>query len=497
MLIGIDLGTSALKTMLLDEANGRVVDFEREPLEVLTPTPECAEADPETWWQALTRVMRRLSGRRPAEMRDVRGIGLSTIFPALTPLDARGNPLCNALLYSDRRSGEEVEIIARNFGKDAFEAGTANQLTPGTCALPGILWLRRNAAEVYRKTHVFGMASTFLIHRLTGNFVVDYSHAGLSGLVHAGQEDAWAPDLLDIAGLTRERLPRLQPATTAAGELTADAAAALGLCRGIPVASGAGDAPLAALGGGIVRGNQLFVCTGTTDCPMFTSAKPPRNPAFANCRYPLPELWVSIGATSTAGASVKWLCDRVFSCGIDEMTALAAKSAPGAGGVVYLPYLQGERTPWWDPVARGVFTGLTLTADRADLCRAVFEGVAFAWRQVLALLQNEYEFELLEIVAVGGGAANPLWNRIKASVLKTPLRVLEFAETASLGAAMTGGLAAGVFSDAEVARAATAPLRSSHTIAPVPEWIDAYDRAFAVYDRLYPALKPVFAAAGG
>ncbi|NOY79945.1 MAG: hypothetical protein GXP31_02960 [Kiritimatiellaeota bacterium] len=228
---------------------------------------------------------------------------------------------------------------------------------------------------------------------------------------------------------------------------------------------------------------------------MFTAASAPRNPAFANCRYPLPELWVSIGATSTAGASIKWMCDQILSCGIDEMTARAAAAAPGAGGVVYLPYLQGERTPWWDPGARGVFFGLALTTDGRDLCRAVFEGVAFSWRQVLGLLQREYDFEPSEVIAVGGGTANPLWNRIKASVLKAPLRVLEFAETASLGAAMTAGLAGGVFENAEAARDATAPLRSSHTVEPVPEWIEAYDRAFAVYDRLYPALEPVFARA--
>ncbi|NOY79946.1 MAG: hypothetical protein GXP31_02965 [Kiritimatiellaeota bacterium] len=238
MLIGIDLGTSALKVMLLDEANGRVAGFEREPLEVLNPTPDRAEADPEVWWRTLTRVLHRLADRRPEAMREVRGIGLSTIFPALVPMDAHGSPLCNALLYCDRRSRDEVEIIGREFGVERFETLTGNRLTPGTCTLPGVLWLRRNAPDVFNRAHIFGQATTFLIRRLTGRFVVDYSHAGLSGMVHAGREDAWAPDLLELAGLTPGRLPRLLPATAAAGVLTPAAARACGLCPGVPRRSG-------------------------------------------------------------------------------------------------------------------------------------------------------------------------------------------------------------------------------------------------------------------
>ncbi len=491
MLLGIDLGTSALKVMLFDPEQGTVFQ-EREPLQILQPAPDLAESDPETWWDALVTVLLRLRRAHPAAMAAVQGIGLSTVFPALVPLDAAGLPLRNALLYCDRRSVPQVATLADSIGLARFERVTGNQLTPGTCVLPGILWLKENEPDVFASAHTFGEASTFLLHRLTGRFAVDMTRSSLSGMVRAGAEDRWDPELLAAVGLEPERLPPLLESTTVVGHVSPGAARAAGLPTGVPVVAGAGDAPMSAAGGGVFGAHELFCSGGTTDCLMFTGARPCANPVFANIRYVLPELWVSIGAMSTGGASVKWFCDSILHQAPQQMTAWAEAAEPGSGGLTFLPYLQGERTPWWDPRARGVFCGLTLTSGREQMCRSVFEGVAFAWKQIIGLLESEHGFSASEIIAVGGPSKNVFWNRVKASALNVPVRALRFTETASLGAAVVAGFGTGLFRSASDAVAATASLHQADTVEPDPDWVVPYTEAYARYTRLYPAVKELF-----
>lgn len=493
VLLGIDLGTSAMKVMLFDPDSSELVQ-EREPLDILQPTPDLAEADPNAWWAALVNVLQRLRSRHAAAFDAVEAIGISTIFPALVPMDTAGAPLRNSLLYCDRRSVPQVEALAERLGRDRFESLTGNQLTPGTCTLPGIVWLRENEPDVFGATHVFGQASTFLVRQLTGSFAVDMTHASLSGMVRSGCEGEWDPELLDLAGIGPERLPELCSATEVVGQVTGAAAAQCGLRQGIPVVAGAGDAPLAAFGGGTFAAHQLFCSAGTTDCIMFTGARPCGNPVFANVRYVLPELWVSIGTMSTAGASVKWLCERLMHGDAETVTTWAETAEPGAGGLVFLPYLQGERTPWWDPKAQGVFCGLSLSTRREELCRAVFEGVAFGWKQIISLLEEEYGFRASEVIAVGGGSTNRLWNQIKASVLNLPVRVLRFTETTSLGAALIAGIGAGTIGGAEDARRMTVGLLDSTATEPHGEWVERYVKPFAVYRELYPTMRELFQA---
>jgi len=493
VLLGIDLGTSAMKVMLFDADTG-AVHQERVPLDMLQPAPELAEGDPASWWSALVDALRRLRNSHATQFDAVKAIGISTIFPALVPMDSNGEPLRNALLYCDRRSVPQVEALADGFGRQHFERLTGNQLTPGTCTLPGIVWLKENEPDVFAATRMFGQASTFLVHRLTGQFTVDMTHSSLSGMVRSGQEGQWDAELLSLAGIGPDRLPSLVPAADLVGQLTRVAATQCGLREGIPVVAGAGDAPLAAFGGGTFAAHQLFCSAGTTDCIMFPGERPCSNPVFANVRYVLPELWVSIGTMSTAGASVKWCCERLMHCDAETMTAWAADAEPGSAGLLFLPYLQGERTPWWDPKAQGVFFGLGLATRREEVCRAVFEGVAFGWKQIISLLEQEYGFRASEVVVVGGGSTNPFWNRVKASVLDLPVRVLRFTETTSLGAALIAGMGAGLIRGTADAREMTAGLLDCTVTEPEPEWTERYAQPFASYQTLYPALQGLFHA---
>ena len=495
MLFGLDLGTSSLKAVLLDPETGRMVQ-EKAPLSILQPAAGCAEADPETWWTALVQVLARLRDKAPADFAAIEAVGISTIFPALVPMDAAGRPLRNSLLYCDLRSVPQVNALATRLGLGEFERRTGNRLTPGTCTLPGICWLRENEPNVFGATHVFGQATTFLIQRLTGACVLDYTQASLSGMTLSGREDAWDDALLELAGIGPERLPSLMHSGAVAGTVTQAAFEACGLRKGVPVVAGAGDAPLAALGGGVVGAHELFCSAGTTDCLLFTGPRAPRNPVFANCRYALPELWVSIGTMTAGGGSIKWCCDRLLHCTPGEMTAWAERAAPGSGGVVFLPYLQGERTPWWDPQARAMLFGLTAGTGREEVCRAVFEGVAFGWRQIVGMLEHEYGFKAAEAICAGGGTTNRFWNTVKASVLGIPVRTLRMPETASLGAALIGGLGAGIFKPPEAARAATEPLRSSDVALPVPGWIETCQENYQTYVNAYPATRDLLPAHG-
>jgi xylulokinase len=274
--------------------------------------------------------------------------------------------------------------------------------------------------------------------------------------------------------------------------VTSDAAKLCGLPAGIPVVAGCGDAPLATLGGGICSPGQLFVSAGTTDCLMISADCPSGNPVFCNIHAPVPDLWVVNGTMSTAGASVKWFREQFLPCSIEDMTRWAESAQAGSEGLVFLPYLQGERTPWWDPNARGVFFGLGLGTGRAEACRAAFEGIACGWRQIIGLLEEQCGVRAPEVVVVGGGSTNALLNRIKATMLDRPVRALSLTEITSLGAALIAGIGAGVYGSAAEACGATEPLRTSESFDPVPEWRDAYQQTYQTYTRLYPALQPLF-----
>lgn len=494
MLLGIDLGTSSLKVLVFDPDTCRCVAQQRVPLTVHTPSPDRAEVDAEAVWRLLVDALAALEERKPALLSSVRAVGLSTIFPALVPMGKNGQALYPVILYSDHRSREQVRTLQQSFEPQGLEALTGNRLTPGTTTLPSILWLRDNEPEVYANTATFAQLSTFLVHRLTGNLVVDPSHTSLSGMVNAGNEDHWSEQILATVGLEPERLPTIISSCRVGGVTTEQAAKSTGLPVGIPVVAGCGDAPLAAFGGGVTHPGQVFCSAGTTDCLMFSGNHSAANPTFCNVRCPTPGLWVSIGTMSTAGASVKWLCEEFLHCTADEMTAWAAETEPGSRGLTYLPYLQGERTPWWDPAAKGAFVGLTLNTGHREACRAVLEGIACGWRQIISLLEDEYAFRPGEIISVGGGSTNALWNQIKATLLDRPVHALDFTEITSVGAAMLAGIGAGIYRDAAAAVAATEPLRNTSVYEPLPEWREAMEETYARYLALYPTLKPLFRA---
>jgi len=477
LLLGVDVGTSAVKAALF-EPEGRLVAMARAACRPDSPRPGWSETPPQRWWNATREALAALGPR----VDDAAGLGLSVLFPALIALDARGRPLRPAILYNDQRSAHTVARLGPR--RAAIERLTGNRLAPGTCSLSSLLWLREHEPAAYRNAAVFGHVDTFLVHKLAGVFAMDRGNASLSGLVELGREERFSQRLCRLAGVDPERLPRLLRSADTAGGVTRAAARATGLRSGTPVAAGTGDAVAAVFGAGVIEPGCMLCVLGSSDNAAVVSRAPNPNPHACNTAHCVDGRWVSISTATSTGAAVDWFARAVLKAEPAELLRQAAKSPPGARGVLFLPYLQGERTPVWDPGARGAFAGLSAATTQADLARAVIEGAAFAFRQIA-----ECQGRARRIVAVGGGARARLAVQVRATALGRPIEVMDFSETPALGAAMLAGVAAGVYPSAAAAVAATQGCRKCRVVSPVPEWRRAYRERFEAYAGLYPRLK--------
>jgi xylulokinase len=485
LLAGVDVGTSGVKVGLFDPA-GRLVGLGRTSYGVESPHPGWAQTNPELWWQSFLGALRQACDAGEVEPDAIAALGFSVLFPAVAPLDGRGRALHPALLYCDQRSLPQVREIERRIPRIDYEVTIGNRLVPGTCAATSMCWLRDQAPRAYAATETLGFANTFFASRLTGAFATDPSHAALSGLADIRDPWRWSDELCEVVGIERERLPQIVGAAQAVGKVTRATAAETGLRAGTPVVAGCGDVVASAFGAGARLDGTAVYIAGSTDCVAAVMPRPAADCAWVNCAYVSRETWLGIGTTTSSGASVEWFTREFLPSGdLALMTELAASSLPRSSRLLYLPYLQGERTPVWDPQAKGLFIGLTASTKRGDLARAVFEGVAFALRQVIACAGSE----ISEIRAVGGGTRNDLWNQIKADVLNLPLHVLTFQEMGTLGAALLAGVGGEVYGSLEQAMRVTDQAIGARIIEPDPERARLYDELFALYAELYPQTK--------
>jgi len=493
-LLGIDLGTSAVKLGLVS-LDGRVTAVHSLRNEVLEPHPGWTEMEPESWWRGIVRGIRELCEKASVPAGDVRGVSFSVLYPALVCVGGDGECLRPAILYSDRRSVAQSQWLRDNLDPDRVLRITGNGTPTGTCSLTSMLWVKQNEPELFGRSRWLMHANGYLAFRFTGEAGMDWTNASLTGLFESGGGLKWSEELCRAAGIPRDKLPPLMPSSHCVGGVCASAAAETGLNEGTPVAIGAGDTAASTLGAGLLeRGETLLTC-GTTDNLSAVVDAPAFDRRFANCAYVVPDRWVLIGTMTNTGQALEWFRRNFYREGEDSYERIfeeAEAVEPGCGGVVFLPYLHGERSPLWDPLARGAFVGLKLTTDRGRMFRAVLEGVAFALRQNLEIMEGLQGGPIRRIMAVGGASKSAVWNRIKASVTGKTVLPLRFQETSLLGAAILAGVAAGVYEDV---RSAVAQMRSpdaGDAVEPDPAARQTYDRMFALYRDLYPALKPAF-----
>jgi xylulokinase len=473
-LVGIDVGTSGVKGVAIDP-EGSVLTRVEASYPLSTPHPGWAEQDPAEWLSATESVL----GQLRASVGVPAGIGLSGQMHGLVALDAGGRVLRPAILWNDQRTGAECAEIEDAIGLEQLIALTGNRALPGFTA-PKLLWLRRHEPDVYVRIERIALPKDYVRLALCGEHATDVSDASGTLLLDVAAR-RWSDDVVAALELDSSWLPRVLESPEVSG-VTSD---------GVPIAAGGGDQAAGALGVGVDRAGPLSVVLGTSGvvfAALDAFAADPQARVHAFC-HAVPGAWHAMGVMLSAAGSLRWLRDTV-AAGVpyEQLMSEAAAWPPGAEGLLFLPYLVGERTPHADPDARGAFTGLSIRHDRGALVRAVLEGVAFGLRDSLDLI-GEMGGEPAFGRVSGGGARSDEWLRVVASVLELPLERVAVDEGAAFGAAILAGVAAGVWPDVRAGVAAT--VKPGARIEPVPEWIEAYRERRARFQALYPALRDV------
>lgn len=444
-----------------------------------TPYPGWAEQDPALWWDATKSVLAQLR----TDAGDPAGIGLSGQMHGLVALGADDEVLRPAILWNDQRTAAECEEIERTLGLQRLIALTGNRALTGFTA-PKLLWLRHHEPDVYTRISGVMLPKDYVRLRLSGEHATDVSDASGTLLLDVAAR-RWSEEVLSALALDEAWLPRLHESP----EVSGTTRAGLPIAAGVPVAAGGGDQACGALGVGVDRPGPISVVLGTSGVVFaalesFVADAQARVHAFCHA---VPGAWHAMGVTLSAAGSLAWLRDTIApGVPFDELVAAAAAWPAGTERLLFLPYLVGERTPHADPDARGAFAGLSIRHDRGALVRAVLEGVAFSLRDSLDLIAELGGAPALGRVS-GGGAASDEWLRIVASVLELPLERVAVDEGAAFGAAILGGVAAGVWPDPHAAVAAI--VRPRERIDPVPAWVEVYREQRERFRGLYPALR--------
>jgi xylulokinase len=456
-LVGIDVGTSGVKAVALSRT-GEILARAERGYPLSTPQPGWAEQDPEDWWTATRAALDEL-GVEPAS------IGWSGQMHGLVVLDERDAVIRPAILWNDQRTAAECAEIERTIGLERLIELTGNRALTGFTA-PKLRWLRSHEPESYARIRHVLLPKDYARFRLTGERAIDVADASGTLLFDVGNR-RWSDEVLAALELDPGWLPPVHESTEIAG---------------------AGDQAAGALGVGIDRPGPLSVVLGTSGVVFaaLEAYRPEPEARLHTFCHAVPGTWHAMGVMLSAAGSLQWLRRALGDAPYDELLRDAAAWPPGTEGLLFQPYLQGERTPHADPDARGAFTGLTLRHDRGALTRAVLEGVAYGLRDSLELLRAVGVDAQVGRVS-GGGARSELWLRIVASALGLPLERTEVEEGAAYGAALLGAVKAGVFADAH--EAVTACVRVQDRIEPAPAWQAAYENGYVRYRELYPTLR--------
>jgi xylulokinase len=494
--LGIDIGTFESKGVLVAE-DGTILAMAARPHRMLVPEPGWAEhrADAD-WWDGFTELSRKLMTEARVAPADIRAVGASAIGPCMLPVDKNGTPLMNAVLYGvDTRAAKEIEELTAAIGADVILERSGNALTSQSVG-PKILWLKRNRPEIYAHAHKFLTSTSYLVHRLTGAYVIDhYTASGSSPLYDPAAlaySDALAPGITPL-----ERLPDLAWTTDVVGEVTANAAAETGLAVGTPVICGTVDAAAEALSVGVLGPGDMMLMYGSTIFIIEITSERVRDARLWYAPWLFPGQHAAMSGLATSGTLTHWFREQLAR-DLEPATAVAAllaeaeASPPGARGLVMLPYFSGERTPIHDPHAKGVLFGLDLTHTRGDVYRALLEGNAYATRHILDTYA-ELGIPPKAIHAVGGGTKNAVWSGATSDVSGEAQIVHEKTMGAAYGDAFLAAL--GV---ADIKREAIQEWNPvTRTIAPEASRRAVYQRGYEVFRALYPRTKDLMRQVSG
>ncbi|MBI1388117.1 MAG: xylulokinase [bacterium] len=495
-LIGLDVGTSGTKTVLFDE-NGKALASVTEEYPLHTPKPGWTEQDPADWRRAAAATLKAVlaqSGVNPAE---VKGIGLSGQMHGSVFLDENNNVVRPAILWNDGRTAAECDEITQTIGEAKLLELCSNPALTGFTA-PKALWLKNHEPDHFKKTKTLVLPKDYVRYCMIGELAMEVSD-GAGTLLFNVKQRGWCNEVLDALGVPREWMPPMRESTDVCGRVTAAFAAETGLAEGTPVVGGGADNACGATGTGVVVEGRVLSSLGTSGVILAPSKAPstdPRGRAHTFC-HSVPNMWYLMGVILSAGMSLRWYRDviagderaQASQSGLDPydvLTALAATAPVGSEGLIFLPYLTGERTPHKDPFARGAFIGLTIRHQREHLIRAVLEGITFALRDSLEIARG-LGVKIDEIRATGGGAKSPFWRQLQADVFGAEITTLASDQGPAFGAAIMASVGAGVYNS--IPEACDAIIQVKERVAPDPARAKEYDDYYAVYRDLYGGIK--------
>ena len=484
--LGIDTSTTATKALLID-ADGDVLGIGKSEYDYATPKPGWSEQDPDLWWNGTIDAIRDAMTRSGIDPTTVAAIGITGQMHGLVALDANDRPLRPSILWNDQRTATQCDEIRERVGRDRLIAITGNDALTGFTA-PKILWMRDEEPDNYARISTVLLPKDYVRLRLTGERAVDRAGASGTLLFDLGQRN-WSDEIIDSLGLPRDWFPRTFEGTDVTGHLTDEAASLTGLRPGIPVVGGAGDQAANGVGTGAVEPGTVAVSLGTSGVVFAATDRPviDSDARLHSFCHAVPGLWHQMGVMLSAAGSLRWFRDAIApDASFAELSLEAGIVAPLSEGLLFLPYLTGERTPHPDPEARGAFVGLTVRHTRAHLARAVMEGVAFGLRDSLEIIREQSEVR--EIRVAGGGAESPVWLQILADVFGAEVRTVDVPESAAFGAALLAAVGTGAY--VTVGDAVAATIRTGERYQPGAA-TDRYEEAYGIYQDLYPALRDI------
>lgn len=489
LVLGLDISTTAAKALLID-ARGAVVGSASTPVRLLSPRPLWFEENPQDWWRSACESIRQALGQAGASGGDVLAIGLTGQMHGLVLLDAEGQVLRPAILWNDQRTAAQCDEIRAIVGAQRLIQITGNDALTGFTA-PKILWVRENEPEVYARVAHILLPKDYVRYRLTGSYAVDKAD-GSGTILFDLEKRTWSAEMLELLHIPLEWLPETYEGTAITGQITPEAAQATGLLAGTPVVAGGGDQSAQAVGVGAVAPGVAALTLGTSGVVFTTTPAAviePHARLHAFC-HAVPGRWHVMGVMLSAAGSLQWYHDALApSVPIPELVQEAGSAPPGSEGLLFLPYLAGERTPHPDPLARGAWFGLNVRHGRAHLTRALLEGVAFGLKDNFDLMRSLLPGEIREVRVSGGGAQSDLWLQIIADVLNAELTPAKVTEGAAYGAALLAGVAAGLWPSVE--DASRSVFVAGKPVVPNPAAAERYEPYYRLYRELYPATRDI------
>jgi xylulokinase len=494
LFLGLDVSTTGAKALLIDE-RGDVISSATVPLTLSSPHPLWSEQDPHEWWNGIAKSIRQALEKANVPGTAVTAIGLTGQMHGLVLLDEQGEVLRPAILWNDQRTGAQCDEMRTRLGKEHLIQITGNDALTGFTA-PKILWVQQNEPEIYARARHILLPKDYIRYRLTGEYAMDKAD-GSGTILFDLKTRNWSPEVLSALEIPSDWLPPTFEGPAVTGVVSALAAGETSLTQGTPVVGGGGDQAAQAVGVGAVQPGIIALTLGTSGVVFAATESPliePEGRLHAFC-HALPGRWHFMGVMLSAAGSLQWYHDTMaHQMSFDDLVNEATNIPAGSEGLLFLPYLSGERTPYPDPLARGAWVGLTLRHTRAHLTRAVLEGVAFGIKDSFMLIQNAGLGSINQVRISGGGARSPLWRQIMADVLDVELVTVNTIEGAAFGAALLAAVGAGIYQDVPDACAAAIQItgRTSPTQA-ARTYQDYYPR----YRALYPALAPEYKAMAG